>query len=59
MTLIDFIKEYPDESSCKSKYKQYSEHVGVVCPKCGNGNATGRATNASVADTVRVCEPIL
>jgi len=35
MTLIDFIKEYPDEASCKFKFKQYREQVGVVCPKCG------------------------
>jgi predicted RNA-binding Zn-ribbon protein involved in translation (DUF1610 family) len=35
MTLIDFIKEYPDEASCKAKFKQYREHVGVVCVKCG------------------------
>jgi len=35
MTLIEFIKEYPDESSCKSKFKQYREQVGIVCPKCG------------------------
>ena len=34
MTLIDFIKEFPDEASCKSKFKQYREHVGVVCSKC-------------------------
>ena len=36
MTLIDFIKDYPDEFSCKTKFKQYREHVGVVCPKCGS-----------------------
>ena len=35
MTLIDFIKEYPDVASCKAKFKQYREHMGVVCPKCG------------------------
>jgi predicted RNA-binding Zn-ribbon protein involved in translation (DUF1610 family) len=35
MTLIDFIKEYPDEDSCKAKFKQYREKVGVICPKCG------------------------
>jgi len=35
MTLIDFIKEFPDEASCKVKFKEYREHVGVVCPKCG------------------------
>jgi DNA-directed RNA polymerase subunit RPC12/RpoP len=36
MTLIDFIKEYPDELSCKAKFKQYWEQVGVICPKCGS-----------------------
>jgi predicted RNA-binding Zn-ribbon protein involved in translation (DUF1610 family) len=35
MTIIEFIKEYPDEASCKAKFKQYREQVGVVCPKCG------------------------
>ena len=35
MNLIEFIKEYPDESSCKAKFKQYRDHLGVVCPKCG------------------------
>ena len=35
MTIIEFIKEYPDEASCKAKFKQYREHIGVVCPKCG------------------------
>jgi len=35
MTLIEFIKDYPDESSCKSKFKEYRDHAGVVCPKCG------------------------
>jgi hypothetical protein len=35
MTLIDFTLEYPDEASSKSKFKQYREHIGVVCPKCG------------------------
>ena len=35
MTLIDFIKEYPDEASCQAKFKEYREHIGVVCPKCG------------------------
>ena len=36
MTLIDFIKDYPYESSCKAKFKAYREQVGVVCPKCGS-----------------------
>jgi predicted RNA-binding Zn-ribbon protein involved in translation (DUF1610 family) len=36
MTLINFIKEFPDEESCKLKFKSYREQVGVVCPKCGS-----------------------
>ncbi|MDR2979961.1 MAG: IS1595 family transposase, partial [Bacteroidales bacterium] len=35
MNLIDFIKEYPDEASCKAKFKSYREQTGVVCAKCG------------------------
>ena len=34
MTLIDFIKEFPDELSCKAKFKSFREQVGVHCPKC-------------------------
>ena len=34
-TIIDFISEFPDEESCKQKFREYREHVGVVCPKCG------------------------
>ena len=35
MTLIEFINEFPDELSCKSKFKQYREHIGVICFRCG------------------------
>ncbi|MDD4149250.1 MAG: IS1595 family transposase [Bacteroidales bacterium] len=35
MTLINFIELFPDEESCKLKFKEYREHVGVVCSKCG------------------------
>ena len=35
MSLIDFVKTYPDELSCKQKLKEYREEVGVVCSKCG------------------------
>lgn len=34
MSLIDFITEFPDEASCKQKFKEYREQVGVVCAKC-------------------------
>jgi len=37
MNLIEFIKEYPDESSCKAKFKQYRDHLGVcVCKSLSN-----------------------
>jgi predicted RNA-binding Zn-ribbon protein involved in translation (DUF1610 family) len=35
MNLIEFSKTFPDDESCKSKFKEYREHVGVICPKCG------------------------
>lgn len=35
MTLINFIESFPDEESCKWKFKEYRDHVGVVCSKCG------------------------
>lgn len=35
MTLIDFISQFPDEESCRQKFKEYRDHVGVICPKCG------------------------
>ena len=35
MNLIYFIKEFPDEASCKAKFKAFREQVDVVCPKCG------------------------
>lgn len=34
MSLIDFITEFPDELSCKQKFKEYREEVGVICAKC-------------------------
>ena len=34
MNLIDFIAQYPDEESCKRKFKEYRDEVGVVCVKC-------------------------
>lgn len=35
MHLIDFISAYPDEASCKAKFKAYRDQVGVVCANCG------------------------
>ena len=35
MNLIGFVKEFPDEESCKRKWREIREKQGVVCPKCG------------------------
>ena len=35
MSLLNFIEQFPDEASCKKKFKEYRDHVGVVCSKCG------------------------
>jgi len=35
MTLVDFHMEFPDEASCKAKFKEYRERMGVTCAKCG------------------------
>lgn len=36
MNLIKFIETFPDESSCKIKFKEIRDSEGVVCRKCGN-----------------------
>ena len=37
MALIDFITNFPDEESCKLKFKEYREYIGyiIVCSHCG------------------------
>jgi len=36
MNLLNFSVQFPDEASCKAKWKEYRDRQGVVCPKCGN-----------------------
>jgi len=36
MNLLNFVSQFPDESSCKAKWKEYRDRQGVVCPKCGS-----------------------
>lgn len=35
MGIINFMEQFPDEDSCKAKFKEYREQIGVVCGKCG------------------------
>lgn len=36
MNLIKFLDEFPDEASCRAKFKEYRDKEGVICRKCGN-----------------------
>lgn len=36
MNLLNFVEQFPDESSCKAVFKEYRDKVGVVCPKYGS-----------------------
>lgn len=35
MNLLNFIKEFPDEESCKLKFKEIRDSQGIVCTNCG------------------------
>jgi ISXO2-like transposase domain/Transposase zinc-ribbon domain len=36
MNLIKFIELFPDESSCRIKFKEFRDEQGVICRKCGS-----------------------
>jgi hypothetical protein len=36
MNLINFIESFPDESSCRIKFKEFRDEQGVICRKCGS-----------------------
>lgn len=35
LNLLNFIEQFPDEESCKLKYKEFRDKVGVTCSVCG------------------------
>ena len=35
MNLLNFIEQFPDEESCKLKYKEVRDKIGVTCFVCG------------------------
>jgi Zn ribbon nucleic-acid-binding protein len=35
MNLLNFVAQYPDEASCRVKFKEYRDNNGVICPHCG------------------------
>lgn len=36
MKLLEFVDQFPDEESCRIKFREYREKEGVVCKKCGH-----------------------
>jgi len=36
MNLLNFIEKFPDEESCKLKFKELREKQGLTCRKCGH-----------------------
>lgn len=34
MNLLNFVSQYPDEASCRAKFKEYRDKQGVVCSNC-------------------------
>jgi hypothetical protein len=36
MNLLNFIKEYPDENSCREHFRRQREKEGIKCKHCGN-----------------------
>lgn len=38
MNLLDFISEFPDEASCRLKFRSVRDQKGVVCKKCQSEN---------------------
>ena len=34
MNLLNFMEQYPDEASCRSKWKSIRDQQGVICPRC-------------------------
>jgi hypothetical protein len=36
MNLLDFISKFPDEESCKLRFKEIRDKQGITCSKCGS-----------------------
>jgi|GEM_PF-4213300 hypothetical protein len=52
MNLLNFVSQYPDESSCRAKLKAYRDSHGVICPDCVCG---GDCSFIGSAIECRVC----
>ena len=36
MNIIQFTRDFPDESACRAHFRAAREREGIVCKKCGN-----------------------
>jgi len=36
MNILEFQSEFPNEESCKQKFREFREREGVICKKCKN-----------------------
>jgi hypothetical protein len=52
MNLIDFIKGFPDETSCKSKFKEYRDKEVLYAPNVGARNIIGSGTRKTMSVNV-------
>ena len=48
MNLLNFIKEFPDEESCKLKFKEIRDSQGIVLQIVGVRNIIGKAINGNM-----------
>ena len=57
MNLLNFSSTFPDEESCKIRWKAFRDKQGVVCPivavKSIIGNQTKKYMSVSSANTVK------
>lgn len=45
MRILDFYKEYPDELSCRLKFKEIRDQEGIICKNVDVHHITGRRIN--------------
>ena len=59
MNILDFAINYPDEESCRKKFKELREQMGITCRHCNckehTGFKTNKPMNARVAMPAKPC----
>lgn len=34
MNIFDFIKQFPDENTCRLRFKEQRDKIGIICIRC-------------------------